>query len=232
MDQPNRSLHPQRWLTTLTALAITFLSTTAAAEEAIDRWYVSIYGGTSVLGKQDARLTRTGQPDSAGDLSTRAGWLAGGAIGLRVHPELRVELEMTYRTNELKSVGVAGLDGTPTDGDYASLMYMVNGYYDFAQRKGSFATFRPYVGVGVGYAQEIDTDQSINGALVEFSGSKAAYQLLAGINWHYRSRWTAGLGIRYTGAGTVKLESNRSGTGPLRAKYEGLGVVASLGYRF
>jgi opacity protein-like surface antigen len=232
MDQPNRSLHRQRWLTTLTALATTLISTTAAAEEAIDRWYVSIYGGTSVLGKQDTRLSRTGQPDSTGDISTRAGWLAGGAIGLRVRPELRVELEMTYRTNELKSVDVLGLDGRPTDGDYASLMYMVNGYYDFAQWNASFATFRPYVGVGVGYAQEIDTDQSINGAPVEFSGSKAAYQLLAGVNWHYQSRLTAGLGIRYTGASTVELESNRSGTGPLRAKYEGLGVVASLGYRF
>jgi opacity protein-like surface antigen len=232
MDLTDHSPRRPRWLTTLTALAFTLVSATAAAEEAIDRWYVSIYGGTSVLGKQDARLTRTGQPDSAGDLSTRAGWLAGGAIGLRIRPELRVELEMTYRTNELKNVGVPGLDGRPTDGDYASLVYMVNGYYDFAQWNASFATFMPYVGVGVGYAQEIDTDQSINGAPVEFSGSKAAYQLLAGVNWHYRSRWSAGLGLRYTGAGTVEMASNRSGTGPLRAKYDGLGLIASLGYRF
>lgn len=232
MDRPNRSLHRQRWLTTMTALAITFLSTAASAEEATDRWYVSIYGGASVLGKQDARLTRVGQPDSAGDLSTRAGWLAGGAVGIRLRPALRGELEMTYRTNELERVSVGGLDAMPTDGDYASLMYMVNGYYDFAQWNTSFASLRPYVGVGIGYAQEIDSDQSINGAPVEFSGSKAAYQLLAGVNWHYRSRWTAGLGIRYTDAGTVELKSSRGGIGPLRAKYDALAIVASLGYRF
>lgn len=216
----------------LTTLLTCAISPTADAADGGDRWYASIYGGSSLVGSSSARLSRSGQLDSSGALDSRPGLVTGGAVGLRLHPAWRVELEMTYRSNELKRVSVAGLDRNPVDGDLASLMYMANGYYDFAAWNTSFAAFRPYLGVGVGFAQEIDTDQTIGGSTVEFSGSRAAYQLLAGVNWHYRSRWSAGLGLRYTNAGSVKLDTERSGLGPLRVKYDGLALTAGLGYRF
>jgi len=101
---------------------------------------------------------------------------------------------------------------------------------DFDGWSTGWATFKPYVGAGLGIAQEVDTDLNIGGLQREFSGNRAAWQLLAGVNWQYRSPWFAGVGLRYIDAGTVRLKS--SGLGQLDVDYKGIGLDVRLGYRF
>jgi opacity protein-like surface antigen len=103
---------------------------------------------------------------------------------------------------------------------------------DFEGWSTGWASFKPYVGAGVGIAQEVDTDLNIAGVQREFSGNRAAWQLLAGVNWHYRSPWFAGVGVRYIDAGTLRLKSSSPGLGEVRADYKGLGLDVRLGYRF
>lgn len=216
--------------TFLMGAAIPVLSAAQTAESATpNRWYGTIYLGASSVSDADATLSGSGP----GKLRLGSGETYGGAIGRRIGNDFRVEGEISYRSNKIKSTSVPGLNSAQTDADYAALFLMVNGYYDFPELVTSFAKFRPYVGAGIGRAQEVDTDLQIGGAQREFSGSKTASQLLAGVNWDYNSRWSAGIGIRYTNAGKVKLEGTGATAGQtLTADYKGTTLIASVGYRF
>jgi opacity protein-like surface antigen len=112
------------------------------------------------------------------------------------------------------------------------VLIMGNVLKDFEGWNTGWASFKPYVGAGVGIAQEVDTDLNIAGVQREFSGNRAAWQLLAGVNWHYRSPWFAGVGVRYIDAGTLRLKSSPPGLGEVKADYKGLGLGVRLGYRF
>ena len=72
-------------------------------------------------------------------------------------------------------------------------------------------------------------DELFNRIAREFSRLS---QVLAGVNWQYRSPWFAGVGLRYIDAGTLRLESSPPGLGEIKADYEGLALDVRLGYRF
>jgi opacity protein-like surface antigen len=186
----------------------------------------------SLLGDASATYTPPGGPSGSGKLKLGSGLMTGGTVGWYFAPDWRLEGDYTYRNNKLRSTTVPGLDGAQSDADYASVLIMANVLKDFGAWSTSFATFKPYVGAGVGIAQEVDTDLNIGGVQREFSGNRAAWQLLAGVNWQYRSPWFAGVGLRYIDAGTVRLKSSGSGFGEIKADYKGLGLDARLGYRF
>jgi opacity protein-like surface antigen len=221
-----------RRLPSLAALLLLVSGGNVLAQPLTERWYVDLFGGASLPGSVSATLERPGLPAVSGDLDTKAGAIAGGALGYRLARDWRIEAEVAYRSNTVRSTSLPGLDRGPADADLASLVFMVNGYYDFAPIMASFATFRPYVGLGVGLAQEVDADLRVGGAPIEFSGSRVAYQLAAGVRWHYASRWSASLGVRYLNAGTVEMTADRAGTGPMRIRYDGFAVTAGIGYRF
>lgn len=72
----------------------------------------------------------------------------------------------------------------------------------------------------------------IHGVKREFSGNRLAYQLLAGVNWYYRSGWFAGIRLKWFDAGGVDMPSRPSGLGNLKVDYGGISAELSLGYRF
>jgi len=210
------------------------LATPAAAQGSADSsgWYLTLNGGWSSIGNASATLQPPGGPSTSGELKLGSGYLYGGNIGYRINSALRVEGEMTYRSNSVDSTTVPGLDARQNDGDLASLALMVNGLYDFKEWKTSFAHFRPFVGAGLGLAQEIDTDLTIGGLEREFSGSRFAYQLLAGVNWYYRSGWFAGARLKWFDAGSDDLDASLSSLGKLKVDYRGASAEISVGYRF
>lgn len=204
----------------LAALALAFGLSAAIAEER--PWYLTL----------DTGLSSTGNPDFAGGrLTTREGLAFGGAIGRRVGTNWRVEAAVMYRNNPVRSVSSPGFDARPGDADWASVFLTVNAFHDFDPFKWGRANVRPYLGLGIGRAQEVDTDLTAGGAPREFSGSASGRQFMAGLRWDYGSPWVADFGLALTQSGKIRLAPTGVGTA-VEAKYRTTSLVARLGYRF
>jgi opacity protein-like surface antigen len=200
-----------------------FAATSLTAAQADDRpWYLTL----------DAGITRASDPIFAGGrLTTRQGVAYGGAIGRHFGPNWRVEAAMAYRNNPVRQVGSPGFDPRPGDADWASLFVTVNALYDFDGFKLGRANVRPYLGLGVGRAQEVDTDLTVAGGAREYSGSGGARQFMAGLRWDYGSPWTADIGVSVADAGRVRL-TRTGATDTVDARYRATTLTARLGYRF
>jgi hypothetical protein len=206
--------------TSLAGLALIGVLNTVAAQ---DRpWYATV----------DAGVSQAGDPAFAGGrLKTGVGQAFGGAVGRHLGSNWRVEAAVMYRSNKVKDVSSPGLDPKPSDGDLASLLLTLNAFYDFEAFKFGPANLRPYVGVGLGRAQEVDADLTAAGAAREFSGSGSARQLMAGVRWDYGSPWIADLGVSVVRTGDIRLAPSGAGSAS-QLKYRTTSVVARLGYRF
>lgn len=205
----------------LLAIALGATPHAAAADSGLS---LTVFSGTSQIADPTARLGAQG-----GRLTLGSGTAVGGSVAWRLAPAWRLEGEVLYRSNSVDSTSVPGLDPQPGDADYASVALMANLLWDAGRWAVGPAILRPYLGVGIGRLQELDTDLRAGGQAVEFSGSGGARQLLAGLEWDYRSGWTAGAGLRWLDAGRVKL------TGPggtLEVDHRGWSAELRLGYRF
>lgn len=195
----------------------------SAAVSAQERpWYVSL----------DAGFSNASDPDFAGGrLGTRQGLAYGGAIGRRIGDDWRVEAAVMYRNHPVRTVSSPGFDARPGDADWASLFLTLNVLYDFPAFKLGPAKARPYLGLGIGRAQEVDADLTAGGAQREFSGSGRARQLMAGLRWDYGSPWTADIGVSLADGGRIRL-ARTGGSENFEARYRATTVSARLGYRF
>ena len=202
----------------------------ASASESMDEqaFYVDLFGGLSLLNSPSSNFTPVGGALVDGEADLKTGWLGGLAVGYEFNSWLRVEGEISYRRNSVSGLTTPGLDAA-TGGDYAALMFMANAYYDIADLDAGFAVFTPYIGAGIGFAEEIDVDIDAAMPLAQFEGNGFAYQFLAGVKWRYDSNITGGLGVRYTRAGNITLDGD---TGTLDVKYNPWAVILSVGYRF
>lgn len=188
----------------------------------------------------DAGITRGSDPEFGGvRLVTRQGSAYGGSIGRHIGSNWRVEAAVMYRNNPVRQTSRAGFELRPNpgfdalqqDADWASLSLTVNALYDFDPIKLGAANVRPYAGLGLGRAQEVDTDLSVGGNLREYSGSGSARQFMAGVRWDYGSPWIADVGVAVVDAGTVRFQATGS-TASFDAKYRATTVMARIGYRF
>jgi len=129
----------------------------AADARAQAQLYAGGYGGLNIAHDAD---TNTGQI-----MTMDLGFGFGAFVGGRVTPNVRLEGEIGYRSNDLESLG-----GTAAGGDVTSLAFMANGYYDIPVQSAVI----PYVGAGIGVA-----DVEMNG-LRNDSDTVFAFQLMAG----------------------------------------------------
>jgi opacity protein-like surface antigen len=213
------------------ALLLALGAGSAAAQTPAPRWYVAVVGGASFLNEPNLSYN-TGSGSTSGNLGLDTGWLVGGAVGGYLLPDVRLEGELVWRRNGVSSTSLAGFDPRPGDGDYASLILMANVYKDFDAGMLGGGRLKPYLGAGLGYAQEVDIDLLSGGSEREFSGSRFAYQLLGGVNWHFGGGWFAGAGLRWVDAGTVTLKAVSPAVGEIDARYRGWSVDLRLGYSF
>lgn len=211
---------PLQRLVTLAAIAVLPMAATAA-----DRGLsFTLLGGTSNLSDPSTTFGA-----GNGRLVLGSGTAYGGSVAWRFAPSWRLEGEVVYRNNDVDRSTVPGLDVNPGDADYASVALMANLLWDVGRWPLGTVTLRPYVGVGIGRLQELDTDLRVAGQPAEFSGSGRARQLLAGLEWDYSSRWTAGVGLRRVDAGRVTLKGPQ---GSVTVDHGGWGAELRLGYRF
>lgn len=218
----------------LGALAVP-LAMAPAAEAAGPRsqpaasYYVEARGGLNLLSDPTFAYTPTGGTKASGKASVGTGLLVGAAAGVRLQDRFRLEAEYLYRANSLSSVAVPQFAGV-NDGDFNSVVIAANAYYDYGGWAVASGRLRPYVGVGLAYVQELDTDLKAPGRpALQFSNDRFGYQLLAGANLEWTSGLYVGAGVRYTAAGKAKLTGS---AGTLETDYKPIAVTASLGYRF
>ena len=195
-------------------------------------WAVTAQVGASRLSDPSVRFTPSAGGASDGEFRLGGGQASGATLGRYLTPDLRVEAEFMYRSNAIDVSTVPGLALGGAEGDYASTILMANVIKEFAGWRTGFASFRPYVGAGIGMATEIDSDLPVAGVEQEFSArDRFAWQVMAGVNWYYDSGWFAGAGVRWIDAGRVTLESS-AGDARIEADYGGLSALVRVGYRF
>jgi len=147
-----------------------------------------------------------------------AGLVSGGALGYEFDSSWSIEADWTYRRGEIDSIGTNG--AVATGGDYASVAATANLIYSF-ERQGDW---RPYVGVGYGFLQEIDADLQPTGNEVSDRGAPA-YQVFGGVGWRASAELEVTVEGRYLGTSGVELEG---GGASFDADYENLSVLLGL----
>jgi outer membrane protein W len=137
-----------------TIFLLSVLTNLACAEEInLSKWYVNATVGASLINDPNADY----MPDSGarkGKLNVDNGILFGGGVGYFLMPDIRLEGEVVYRSNDVSSSSITGFS-SQGGADIASVMYMANVYKDFDLFSTSFANFKPYIGLGVGRNSQI-----------------------------------------------------------------------------
>jgi opacity protein-like surface antigen len=224
-----------RWGFRTLAMAITAAATVAPAIVKADESgvYVAAIGGFNMMSNQAFQFTPPVGASTTNQAQLGSSWLAGGTLGYRLNNSSRIEAEYIYRRNKVSGVAVPQFAGATATGDYNSVQIMANGLFDFAEWSIGTAKARPYIGVGLGLAQEVDTDLSAPGRTgLEFSGNKFTYQLLTGVRIEYDSGLFSGIGLSYGKTSKVKMKGSSSTTGIVTSDYEPLSIRISAGYRF
>jgi opacity protein-like surface antigen len=188
-------------------------------------WYLGLYGGFGQL--QDGAFDEvSGGVTSPADGSYDSGFLAGFSVGRRFDERWSAELDYTYRSNDVSGIDLVGGGSLADSGDYASVAILANLRYDFLPGE----RWRPYVGLGVGFLQEIDADLSPAGVEASERGP-FAFQAMAGASFQVDRHWSLFAEARYLGTGGADLEDEASGD-VYEADYDHLGVVIGARYGF
>lgn len=165
----------------IAAAAVAILGATPALAQ---QFYVGGHGGLNY-----AHEASTGGGDTiAYDFF---GFGIGVEVGMRIGSNLRVEGELTYRSNDVDEV-----DGVSTTAEMTSTTLMVNALYDFNSESG----LTPYIGGGLGMSS------------VEFSISTSSYddtvlaaQLIGGVMFELSPGLTMSVDYRLFGTQDLAL---------------------------
>src|SRR5262245_59063909 len=104
----------------------------------------------NIRDKDPADLIITGDPTNTTSGSLKdagGGFLVNGGYGMQFSPTVRGDVILGYRAYKLDS---SDGSGTKFKSDITSLALMANGYYENDKASG---VWKPYVGLGVGVAQ-------------------------------------------------------------------------------
>jgi len=184
-----------------------------------------VAGGLGYLLDTDLRGTGAGAI-ADGSASFDAGWQAGGSLGYRFNDTWSADLEMMYRSNEIDRVSSSG--PTVDGGDFASLAVMTNVRY-YLPIGGPL---RPYVGLGVGWLEEIDIDLASGGSESGFSSSGFGAQALLGAEYPLSNRLWVDVEGRYFRSFAGKLGGEDGASARYDADYDRVEIFAGLTWRF
>ena len=165
-------------------------------------WFVRPFVGLSQMSDLSADSENLGTVDGRSQIDLDSGFNAGIGWGYRYNDRIAVELAWEYRTND-SSVTLADNSVFP-DGNYASNMFFLNGFYYPDVEAGRWS---PYVGGGLSWIQEIDIDLEQNGVETSLSGDgDIGYQLFAGADYKLDEQWSMGFELRYGSTTGIDLK--------------------------
>jgi opacity protein-like surface antigen len=174
-------------------------------------------GALGVCG--NATCTTPGQLNDVGNST-----IFGAGIGYRVLPSVRTELGFAYRGGY--EVNEADAGNNRVHADIRSWNVMLNGFYDF----DIGSAFRPYVGAGIGVAnnrvRNVRTEVAPafgGGTVTENGGNKTgfAWSLGAGIAYAINPRMVLDVGYRYVDLGKLRTDAGPLGGAGGGANYGG-----------
>jgi OmpA-OmpF porin, OOP family len=178
-------------------------------------------------------------PGITGSMTEDEGYIIGGAAGYVVAPtplgNFRVELNLDYRDNGIKSLSVAGFAPGAAGGDVESLAGMVNGIFDLPF---NFWGLKPYVGAGAGLLSMTLSNVTLGGvATVNDTTTVPAVQLMAGVNYNLTPNWSLGLQYRFLNGfnpnfHTAAFAGLPPGTSIATSDYQNHSVMLTLTYSF
>ena len=187
-------------------------------------WFVKPYGGYSGLSDTSGDFDGV----QSVDVELSGGFLAGLGIGYMYNEHWIAELAWEYRSNDSET---RFADGTFfDDGNYASNIFYLNGYYRFDAR----GKWQPYVGAGIGWVQEIDIDLEGLGPEQSYSGDgDLALQLMGGLNYEVTDRWLINGELKYSRISDVDLEAESGAVGSINGlDYDPWTLSVGVIYRF
>lgn len=214
-----------------TGITALMLPGEASAGAELGQWYVQPVFGLSELSTVSGNgggLEPVGVGGASGPATATldAGFNAGIALGRQLSDRWSVELLWEYRTNDSE---VTLADGAQfNEGNYASSFVFINSLY----RYPAGGPLVPFVGVGIGIAQEIDIDLEQDGVERSLSGSgDLAYQVFGGAAYSFTPQLEVLGTLRYGGASGIDLVSENFEGGTIQAlDYDPVTVQVGLNY--
>lgn len=178
------------------ATGIGILAPNVSAEEG--DWYVTARAGlnfaadTNFDGVDNGAL---GVGDGALSTSFDSGFVFGGAIGRKLNNNWAIELDWPYQSNDASEITFPnGAIGSKAQ--IASTGIYLNAVYSASQFGGDRWT--PYIGVGVGYVDEVSLDVTLDGIERSFaSKSDVSWQAFAGARYQLDKDWSVSAELRY-----------------------------------
>lgn len=195
------------------------------------KFFAKLYGGVTMLGDQDISQNGVAGTGATSDASFDNGWTAGASAGYYFTNNIATEIAWDYRTNPNDTVNFT--DGTSfNDGDFSSNIFFLNSYYHFNPIMNS--KFRPYLGVGLGFVEEIDIDLETAGTEASYSGDgELAYQFIAGTSYGLNNNWDLTADLRYMLVDGGMNLKNKNGAGELSGvNYNPISLTLGAAYKF
>lgn len=188
--------------------------------------FVKLIGGLNFTLDTDYDGSHSGAFPS-GDASLGTGAAVGLAGGYRFNRNFSADLEYAYRSNDIDKIEGSGGVRVADGGDLASVAIMANGsyYFDFAE------SWSPYVGLGVGFLQEIDSDVELVGVSdqKDLEDQVFAWQAMVGAEVPLDDKWRFYGEGRFMSAAGVDLSNN---AGSYSVDYHNLSLILGIGYQF
>jgi opacity protein-like surface antigen len=163
----------------------------------------------------------------SGEASLDTGAVVGLAAGYRFNRNFAADLDYAYRSNDIDKIKSPGGATIADGGDLASVAIMANGYYyfDFAE------TWSPYIGLGLGFLQEIDSDVQLTGvnSQTDLEDEVFAWQAMVGAELPIDHKWRLYGEGRFMSAPSPELSNSN---GSYSVDYNNLSLIVGVGYQF
>lgn len=194
----------------LFSLNIAILASTASflSHGAEPSWYWRAAIGYSSLEDASGSTSEVGNINGTARIDVDDGFFAGAAIGFDYLGPWSAEIVWEYRSNDSETTLADG--SVFSDGNYASNIFFLNGLYQLSDVYG----LKPYLGLGIGWIQEIDVDLEQDDIELSYSGDgEYGWQIFLGLEKPLTSRIDASAELRYAVFDDISLSGEEGAIG-------------------
>ncbi|WP_395373244.1 OmpW family protein [Marinicella sp. W31] len=191
-------------------------------------WFIKPVAGISQMSSTEGNSVGVGAQNGLFDVDLSSGFFAGLGVGYRYNANISAEFSWEYRSNDSETTLA---DGTLfSDGNYASSIFYMNGYYHFENDN----RWTPYLGLGLGWIQEIDIDLEGMGPEQSYSGDgEIGFQAMFGLQYDLSENWTFNTELRYARFSSIDLEGEEAASGRINdLDYDPVTLGIGLSYYF